>query len=125
MKYELTILTKEKAEQNIADFFEDKQYTMTYEGYKRLAYSIEGYEYAHYYYLTLDLTKFEAKLLSEKLNALDWTLRFLLVLEDTKRQHRLIYHTIEEWADQQFGTDGVSAEQIELLTDKLKRELGE
>lgn len=121
MEYELTILTTEKAEQEIATFLADKHYKMEYGGYKRLAYPIGGNDYAHYYYLNLNLSKFETGLLEKGLISKDWALRYLLVKKDTQRQHRLIYRTIEKWADSQ--SVAVSEEQVELLTHQIETEL--
>lgn len=124
MKYGLTILTDERAEQEIAYLFKDKHYQLEYDGYKRLSYSIRECEYAHYYYLTLGLSEFETSLLSKELENKDWCLRYLLV-KAANEKHRLIYNTIKAWADRQLGIDALTHEQIELLTDKLEKELGE
>lgn len=79
MKYELTILTAEKADKEIKDLLKGKDYELEYGGYKQLAYRVVSNEFAHYYYITLDLSEGEPAKLSNQLYIEDWCLRCLLV----------------------------------------------
>ena len=58
------------------------------DGVKRLAYMINGQEYALYTFYDLELTKESAVELSTKLDKTDEVLRYLLVTRDTRKVAR-------------------------------------
>ena len=94
-KYELTLLLDtecdvdkavDKIEKHIKEINHGMVFKRDNEGKKRLAYSIQGKEYANYYYLEIGLpTTSEASVLSSWLNINDDILRYLLVIQDTRR----------------------------------------
>lgn len=55
------------------------------DGCKRLAYSIQGYDKAYYYYLTIQAPQPVATAISSYLNISNSVLRYLLVKEDSRR----------------------------------------
>lgn len=94
-KYELTLLLDpesdvEEAVDKIEKHIKERNHGMVFkrdnEGKKRLAYGIQGKDYAVYYYLNIGLpTTSEASVLSSWLNINDDILRYLLVIQDTRR----------------------------------------
>lgn len=56
------------------------------DGKKRLAYSIQGEEYAIYLYLNIELSEGKAAEVSSVLNIEDDVLRYLMVKADTGRR---------------------------------------
>ena len=94
-KYELTILANpdintleaiDKIEKHIKEINHGVVFKREEEGTKRLAYSVQGKEYATYYYLEIGLpTTSEASILSSWLNINDDILRYLMVIKDTRR----------------------------------------
>lgn len=89
--YELTILadenlTKEEVMKRISELLEGKKYKAEYDGCKMLAYTIMGHEKAHYVNVDITLTPLEVSLLPEKLEKLDWCLRYLLVVKNTRAE---------------------------------------
>lgn len=84
--YEAIILTKDEASKEIQAFFDnevgDGEYNFVYEGYKRLAYSVQGCEKAHYYYINgLELSRAQVLVLSQHLNEADFTMRSIVLKE--------------------------------------------
>lgn len=89
--YELTILadenlTEEEVMERISELLEGTDYKAKYDGCKTLAYTIMGHEKAHYIYVDITLTPLEVSLLPEKLEKLDWCLRYLLVVKNTRAE---------------------------------------
>lgn len=126
--YGLTILAhpdfseKEVAER-IKDLLESKDYKIEYEGKKRLAYTVEGQEYAHYFYLDLGLTPLEVNLLPEKLNRLDWCLRHLLVVKPSRAER--VKGIIKSYIIDTLEREKLDTIDIEGLAYKIDNELGE
>ena len=78
--YEAIVITKNEMSKEVQAFFDKEvgegNYNFAYEGYKNLAYSIQGCEKAHYYYINgLELSRAEVLVLSEHLIHADFTLR--------------------------------------------------
>lgn len=89
--YELTILaddnlTEDEVVAHIKDLLGETNYAAKYDGCKRLAYTIMGHEKAHYVYVDITLTPLEVNLLPEKLEKLDWCLRYLLSVKPTRAE---------------------------------------
>lgn len=89
--YELTILadenlTKKDVMDMVSNLLGDTDYKAGYDGCKTLAYTIKGHEKAHYIYVDITLTPLEVSLLPEKLEKLDWCLRYLLVVKNTRAE---------------------------------------
>jgi ribosomal protein S6 len=84
--YEAIILTKEETSKEIEAFFDKEigegNYNFVYEGYKNLAYSIQGCEKAHYYYISgLEIDKVGSIELSDKIGKSGIALRYLVLKE--------------------------------------------
>ena len=94
--YELTVLFHPDLEMNldpaidrvkkIIDGQKGKIKKEENEGKKRLAYSINGQDFAVYYYFDLELPAEAPAKISSTLNITDEVLRYLLVRADEKRQ---------------------------------------
>lgn len=87
MKHELTIIANDAdiAREELERLLDGKLYKLDYEGYKRLAYPIDGHKYGHYFYVELELNRMEQRLLAEHLEYhANWALRFLLVRAETR-----------------------------------------
>lgn len=95
-EYELSVLSHKNTDQlelkhKILDKINDVGgITTKYEadGVKRLAYAINGEEYAHYSYYTIQLPQDAPVKLSTWLNTTDEVLRYLLVKTRARRQTR-------------------------------------
>ncbi len=81
--YELTTLNKVEAEDydEMVKLIEEYATIKKSEdhGVKQLAYPIMNHEYAHYYYFELKIQRKKCAELSDRLNAFDGVLRYLMV----------------------------------------------
>ena len=88
--YELTIIAEVNNEDKQGTDSLIKRYAEIQkfedEDVKRLAYSIMGMDYGHYYYYEIKLNKKNAPELCSKLNIKDSVLRYLLVPQDTRKK---------------------------------------
>lgn len=86
--YELTILTEKDELETIREFLNSHHlegYKLTDDGEKTLAYSIQGCEKAHYYFVNwLLLSDSQARQIENDLYANCWSLRHLLLRENRK-----------------------------------------
>ena len=86
--YELTFLTKDEEIENIKAFLDKhgiKDYKFTDDGEKTLAYSVQGCEKGHFYYVDeMLLNEKQVRAISSELDIADWVLRYLLA-SDLKR----------------------------------------
>lgn len=87
--YELTILARKG--ENLIDVLEDlerltaKVYVSDIQTDKRLAYPIQGEEFADYYYLELEMPEGNCSMVSHYLDVKNKVLRYLLIKKDTRR----------------------------------------
>lgn len=92
--YELTILVRQ--EENLIDVLEDlerlttKVYVSDIQTYKRLAYPIQGEEFADYYYLELEMPERNCSMVSHYLDVKNKVLRYLLVKKGRQNEQREI-----------------------------------
>lgn len=80
--YELTILTEKDELETIGKFLDGylKNYHVTDDGEKTLAYPIQGCEKGHYYFISwMLLTQQQALQLEKDLYSQDWSMRHLLL----------------------------------------------
>ena len=92
MKYELTLLTnndvspkviRRKMEELLPHIEE-----MSYDGYKRLAYPVNGYDMAHYYWYKIEIEEpITSEIIANELNRTEWAIRYLLVSVDGRKNN--------------------------------------
>lgn len=128
--YELTILaddnlTEDEVVAHIKDLLGGTNYVANYDGCKRLAYTIMAHEKAHYFHVDITLTPLEANLLPEKLEKLDWCLRFLLTVKNTRAEK--IKDIIKSYIIDTLGWEELDKTKLDIegLAYKIDNKLGD
>lgn len=128
--YELTILAgddlaKDEAMQYAEELLQGSDYKIEYGGCKTLYYPVDGHEKAHYIYVDIVLSPLEARLLPEKLEKLDWCLRYLCVVEATRAEK--IKGIIKEYIIDTLGREELNNMKLDIegLAYKIDNKLGE
>ena len=128
--YELTILadenlTEDEVAAHIKDLLGETNYAAEYDGCKTLAYTIMGHEKAHYINVDITLTPLEVSLLPEKLEKLNWCLRYLLVFKNTRAEK--IKDIIKSYIIDTLGWEELDNPKLDIegLAYKIDNKLGE
>lgn len=128
--YELTILaddnlTEKTVMDMVSNLLGDTDYKVKYDGCKMLAYTIMGHEKAHYIYVDITLTPLEVSLLPEKLEKLDWCLRYLLVAKPTRAEK--IKGIIKTYIMETMGCEKLASTELDIegLAYKIDNKLGD
>ena len=128
--YELTILaddnlTEDEVVAHIKDLLVGTIYTAKYDGCKTLAYTIMGHEKAHYIYVDITLTPLEVSLLPEKLEKLNWCLRYLLSVKPTRAEK--IKGIIKTYIMETMGCKELESTKLDIegLAYKIDNKLGD